>query len=202
MHGLRRNLCAVGRSGAARYLSSTGANNLRAHGNVLGGESITPESLRTFETWHRSVTSAMHADQVPDPEVLKETMYDCVDSKCKFYPPTYFTPWEGRDEMLLLLSCVSEVFGKSFVYGRQWLSPDGRDWALEFTANIGDSKKAITGIDLVKLNEEGKIVEFIVLARPPNGVTELKTQMMKKVPPRLAKLKLKQASESLSSLFG
>ena len=101
--------------------------------------------------------------------------------------------------MLLLLSCVSEVFGKSFTYGRQWVSPDGRDWALEFTAQIGNSKKGITGIDLVKLNEDGKIVEFMVLARPPNGVAELKSQMMQKVPPRLAKLKLQQG---LGSIFG
>ena len=141
----------------------------------------------------------MIADSIPDPEAIKKNMYDCVDSKCKFYPPTYFTAWEGRDEMLLLLSCVSEVFGKSFTYGRQWVSPDGRDWALEFTAQIGNSKKGITGIDLVKLNEDGKIVEFMVLARPPNGVAELKSQMMQKVPPRLAKLKLQQG---LGSIFG
>lgn len=152
---------------------------------------------QTFETWHSSVTASMHADQIPDPDTMKKNMYDCVDPKCKFYPPTYFTLWEGRDEILLLLTCVSEVFGKSFQYHRQWISPDGRDWALEFTADIGDSKKGITGIDLVKLNDEGKIVEFVVLARPPNGVAELKNQMMKKVPPRLAKLKLQQAVGSI-----
>lgn len=40
---------------------------------------------------------------------------------------------------------------------------------------------------------QGKIVEFIVLARPPNAVAELKKAMMQKVPMRLAKLKAKQA---------
>lgn len=154
---------------------------------------------QTFETWHASVTAAMHSDQVSDPELMMKSMYECVDPKAKFFPPTYFTAWEGRDEMILLLSCVSEVFGKSFTYGRQWLSPDGKDWALEFTADIGTSGKAITGIDLIKLNEDGKIIEFVVLARPPNGVAELKSQMMQKVPSRLAKLKIKQG---LSSIFG
>ena len=34
--------------------------------------------------------------------------------------------------MLVLLGCVGDVFGKSFTYGRQWLSDDGHQWALEF----------------------------------------------------------------------
>ena len=90
-------------------------------------------------------------------------------------------------------SCVSEVFGPSFEYGRQWLSDDGREWALEFTADVGDSGKTVHGIDLVSLCEEGKIMEFTVLARPPNAVAALKDAMMRKVPVRLAKLKAKQA---------
>ena len=111
----------------------------------------------------------------------------------------------------------------------QWISPDGRDWVLEFNTNIGDTKRRMTGVDMVKLNEEvslnarlqciqlnfclsfffkiyyhiivivqGKIEEFIVLARPPNAVAELKSAMMQKVPMRLAKLKAKQ---SLGNLF-
>ena len=108
-------------------------------------------------------------------------------------PPTYFTPWTGRDETCLLLSCVAEVFGPSFKYGRQWLSEDGHEWALEFTANVGDSSKVVHGIDLISLSDEGKIAEFTVLARPPNAVSALKKEMMSRVPVRLATLKAKQA---------
>ena len=38
-------------------------------------------------------------------DILKPHMHE----ECVFKPPTYFTPWTGRDETLLLLSCVSEV---------------------------------------------------------------------------------------------
>jgi hypothetical protein len=110
-----------------------------------------------------------------------------------FRPPTYFKPWVGRDETLLLLGCVSDVFGESFTYHRQWLSEDGREWALEFTADIAGTKKSVTGIDLVSLCDSGRICEFTVLARPPNAVDALKSEMMRKVPMRLAKLKAKQA---------
>ena len=93
-----------------------------------------------------------------------------------------------------LSSAVSEVFGSSFTYGRQWLSDDGCEWALEFEASIGDTGKTVQGIDLVSLCEQsGCIKEFTVLARPPNAVEALKKAMMQKVPMRLAKLKAKQA---------
>ena len=86
------------------------------------------------------------------------------------------------------------LFGPSFTYGRQWLSDDGREWALEFSASVlGDKKSTVHGIDLVSLNEAGLISEFTVLARPPNAVAALKTAMMQRVPVKLAALKAKQA---------
>ena len=116
-----------------------------------------------------------------------------MDEQCVFRPPTYYTPWTGRAETLLLLGAVSEVFGPSFKYGREWLSDDGLEWALEFTATVGDSDKVVHGIDLVSLcSQTSRIKEFTVLARPPNAVKALKDAMMAKVPVRLAKLKAKQ----------
>ena len=50
---------------------------------------------------------------------------------------------------------------------------------MEFTADVGASGKSLEGIDLVKLNEAGHIVEFTVLARPPSGVAAMKSEMMK-----------------------
>lgn len=76
---------------------------------------------------------------------------------------------------------------------RQWLSDDGREWALEFEADIGDSGRRLHGMDLISLDGGGLIKEFTVVARPPNAVAALKKEMMAKVPLRLAKLKAKQA---------
>ena len=47
--------------------------------------------------------------------------------------------------------CAIEVFGDSFKYKRQWLSPCGREWALEFETEIGNTGKIMNGIDLVSL---------------------------------------------------
>ena len=120
-----------------------------------------------------------------------------VHDNVTFHPPTYFQKWKGKDFFLTIIEAVGDVFGSSFTYGRQWVSPDGRDWALEFHAKIGDSKMFINGIDLVKLDENGQIIEFMVLARPPNGVAELKKEMMKRAGPKLAMLKAKELKKSI-----
>ena len=78
-------------------------------------------------------------------------------------------------------------------YGRQWLSDDGREWALEFSADIGATGKTLHGMDLVSLDSEGSIIEFTVLARPTNAIEALKNEMILKVPVRMATLKAKQA---------
>lgn len=121
----------------------------------------------------------------------KEILREHVAEAAVFRPPTYFKPWTGREELLVLLECAIEVFGKSFSYRRQWISEDGRDWCLEFEATIDG--KALQGVDLVKLDQDGKIVEVSVLARPPNAVEALKSAMLAKVPLRMAALRAKQA---------
>ena len=118
--------------------------------NVYGGAAASPAAKATFEAWHSSVNAVLHEgmDSEPAMAILQPHMHE----QCVFRPPTYFTPWTGRAETLLLLGAVSEVFGPSFKYGREWLSDDGLEWALEFTASVGDSGKEVHGIDLVSLS--------------------------------------------------
>eukprot|EP01134_Creolimax_fragrantissima_P004000 CFRG4000T1 len=172
------------------------ASSLKNYGNVLGGANASEESLNTFKIWHGLVDSIQSNDS---PQASINKLRPAVADNCVFKPPTYFTPWEGGDNVCILLSCAAETFGASFRYGRQWISDDGKDWALEFYADIADTGKSIDGIDLVKLDDNGRICEFTVLARPPNGVAALKSEMMKRVPPRMAAYKAKKA---LSSIFG
>ena len=186
--------------------------------SALGGAAASAAAQLTFNTWHSAVTAAMSG--APDEAMAQ--LRTRMQPECIFRPPTYFKPWAGRDETLLLLTAVSEVFGPSFRYKvqsratfppprsltpactltasassphhqRQWLSDDGRDWALEFEAQIGESGKTLHGIDLVNLTDGGLIAELSVLARPPNAVEALRQEMMRRVPVRLARLKARQA---------
>ena len=108
--------------------------------NVLGGERMTEESKKTFECWHEAVSKR-------DGKFLAGRINPLV----VFHPPTYFKPWKGEEELKVILTCAAEVFGQSFQYKRQWLSPCGREWALEFETEIGDTGKVMNGIDLIKL---------------------------------------------------
>ena len=105
--------------------------DLSQHGKVLGGDQMSPSALETFQTWHECVSySTSGNNNTEDGKKLISKLASRVDKNCTFHPPTYYSHWVGRDEFVLLISAVSEVFGKSFTYGRQWISPDGKDWAL------------------------------------------------------------------------
>ena len=190
----------------ARFCSSTKSPSTQISelnaGNVYGGEKCCPLAFETFKSWHEVVNVGV--TDKPDAKLLEvaaNKFANHVDKKVVFSPPTYFKPWVGRDEFITIISCVGEVFGKSFTYGRQWLSPDGREWALEFSANIADSGKTLNGMDVVKLDENGKIVDFYVIARPPNAVAELKKEMMARVPQRMIKMKANKTKKLATDFF-
>ena len=131
MFAARGMRVGLGRWPQRRQLSTRMAE-LRSSMNVLGGEAAPPETLRTFELWHDAVSEMAEADRVSSETA--DAFSSRVDDHVIFSPPTYFKPWEGRDEFMCLIECVGEVFGPSFTYGRQFLSPDGREWALEVMA--------------------------------------------------------------------
>ena len=64
---------------------------------------------------------------------------------------------------------------KDFSYYRQFASADGLSVVLEFSATVND--KQLKGIDMIRFDEQGLIVEFEVMVRPLNGLQELGAQM-------------------------
>ncbi|MDH5422147.1 MAG: nuclear transport factor 2 family protein [Acidimicrobiia bacterium] len=88
-----------------------------------------------------------------------------------FRPPTYWKTRSGKPVTMLILSSVMEIF-EDFEYHRQWINEN--DWALEFTARIGDL--GLKGVDLITL-QDGKITELEVVIRPPNAVEALRQEM-------------------------
>lgn len=59
--------------------------------------------------------------------------------------------------------------------------------ALEFSAAIGELE--LKGVDLVKFDEAGQIIEFEVMVRPFKALQALSTQMSERIGPELAKYK-------------
>lgn len=108
-----------------------------------------------------------------------------------FRPPTYWATWTGRGPFAVLLACVGEVFGDTLQYHREMVSEDGREWMLEFTAEVGG--RALKGVDLMHLNSAGQIEQMEVVMRPPNAVQELARRMGELVPRKMAALGINKA---------
>ena len=66
---------------------------------ALGGERCTDPAAATYRAWHVAVDDAMKGGVAGLP-LLRPHVHD----ECVFRPPTYYAPWVGGDETLLLLS--------------------------------------------------------------------------------------------------
>ena len=119
----------------------------------------------TLKRWHDFVAK-------PSAEILEEIMAEDV----KFHSPFVWKPKEGKEAAIVLLLTVAEVF-EDFGYIRQLVA--GNHLALEFEARIGDLN--LRGIDLIELNEDGRVVDFEVMIRPANGLQALGLEMAKKL---------------------
>lgn len=91
-----------------------------------------------------------------------------------FHSPVVHTPQRGRAITTLYLGAALQVFvNPSFRYVREIVGP--RDAALEFEVELDGI--VVNGIDLLRWNDAGRIVEFKVLIRPLQAI-QLIHQMM------------------------
>lgn len=89
-----------------------------------------------------------------------------------FRSPFLWRPYRGRQAAWLILSTVIDVFA-DFAYHRELVV--GNQWALEFSARVGEL--SLKGIDLIQLDDDGRIVDFEVFIRPANGLQALGAEM-------------------------
>lgn len=84
-----------------------------------------------------------------------------------FYSPVVHTPQIGKPITTMYLSAAVHVFGnESFRYVREIVGES--DAVLEFETEIDGI--TINGVDMIKWNDEGKIVEFKVMVRPLKAI--------------------------------
>ena len=95
-----------------------------------------------------------------------------------FRSPVVFEPYEGREAAGAVLAAAMTVF-EDFHYVNE--ASDGETEILVFEARIGD--RQVQGIDLVRLDAEGRVAEFTVFVRPLSGVQALIEGMRKRLEP-------------------
>ena len=91
-----------------------------------------------------------------------------------FHSPVVHTPQRGKAITLLYLQGAMHVLNSThFRYEREIIGP--RDAVLEFSTEIDGVQ--INGIDLIRWNDSGQIVDFKVMVRPLKAVNALHHKM-------------------------
>jgi hypothetical protein len=139
-----------------------------------GKPGLAPLPQRRLEGWHRFVASG-------DAAILRPLLAEDI----VFRSPIVQSPIPGRPATLLVLSTVAQIF-ENFTYHRTFVA-DTHNAALEFAANVG--KWQLKGIDLVKFNERGEMIEFEVMIRPIKGLQALAEEIGNRIGPQLMQMK-------------
>lgn len=91
-----------------------------------------------------------------------------------FYSPVVHTPQNGKMITSMYLTAAVQVFGnETFRYVREVVGES--DAVLEFETEIDGI--AVNGVDLIKWNSDGKIIEFKVMVRPLKGINIIHEKM-------------------------
>ena len=125
---------------------------------------MTIENTRkSIARWHEMLESR-------DMSILNELLAEEV----VFRSPVAFQPYPGKQVVFFILTNVIQVF-ENFTYHREFISEDGNNVVLEFSANVSDKK--LKGVDMIQFNEEGQMIDFEVMIRPKSGLEALAVQM-------------------------
>ena len=120
---------------------------------------LQPAVAESLERWHKMIAGGDLS-----------TLPSIVDADAVFRSPVANKPYASREAVVLVLNTAYQVF-ENFAYHRQLATDDGLSVVLEFSANVGD--KQLKGIDFIRFNDAGKIVDFEVMVRPLSGLQAL-----------------------------
>lgn len=128
---------------------------------------LQPQAAESLQAWHAMIAQR---DLSGLPELLHP--------QAVFRSPMAHKPYEGAPAVNLILNTVLQVF-EDFRYHRELASGEGRDVVLEFSARVGD--RELKGIDLIRFDETGRIIEFEVMVRPMSGLQALGDEMKRRL---------------------
>jgi hypothetical protein len=112
-----------------------------------------------------------------------------LDDDVVFYSPIVYTPQEGKAITSLYLRAAAGTFGGGGGDGGGGSDRATREGGFRYTKTVvaGDTAilefettmrgKYVNGVDIIRCNDEGRIVEFRVMVRPLQAVNLVHEQM-------------------------
>lgn len=122
---------------------------------------------KVVETWHRFVAGEL-------PEALDGLLADEV----VFYSPIVYTPQRGKAVTTMCVHVAAQTVPGDPVYGAfhyTQLVLAGDVAMLEFETTVGG--KYVNGVDIIRCDDTGRIVEFRVMIRPLQAINAVHEQM-------------------------
>ena len=129
-----------------------------------------------IERWHRHLRGELPGglDELLHPDVV-------------FFSPIVYTPQEGREITKLYLTAAGQTLPGDPAVGDGDGAPeeggfrytkhvlDGDTAVLEFETTVAG--KYVNGVDVIRCDDDGRIVEFRVMIRPLQAVNLVHAQM-------------------------
>jgi hypothetical protein len=116
-----------------------------------------------IQEWHRIVRER-------DADALDRLLADDV----VFHSPVVHTPQRGRPITTMYLAAAVAVFGNdTFRYVREFRTAS--EAVLEFVVTIDGIE--VNGVDMIRWNDAGKIVDFKVMLRPLKAINLIHQKM-------------------------
>lgn len=116
-----------------------------------------------LSTWHRLVRTRDTA-----------ALHDLLADDAVFHSPVVHSPQRGRALTHAYLSAAFQVFfNDSFRYVREVVQ--GHDAVLEFEVEIDGIR--VNGVDMIRCNDDGRIVDFKVMIRPLKAIQLIHQKM-------------------------
>ena len=120
-------------------------------------------TISTLAAWHELVRSR-------NPQGLDSLLAD----NAVFYSPVVYAPQVGKAITYQYLAAAFLVFvNDSFRYVRELSGP--REAMLEFQVEIDGV--SVNGVDMLRWDDEGRIVEFKVMIRPLKAINLIQQKM-------------------------
>lgn len=133
--------------------------------------------IDTIAAWHRMI-----ADKTPD------ALDDLLADDAVFHSPVVHRPQVGKALTKAYLSAASSVLGgPGFRYVREIVG--AQDAVLEFELEIDGIH--INGVDLIRWNDSGRIVDFKVMLRPLKAVNLVHQKMAAMLQAQAASISVK-----------
>jgi hypothetical protein len=124
------------------------------------------EQPDTVKAWHTFAESG-------DLALLDALLADDV----VFRSPAVFAPRPGKELTALYLRSALAVLGPSLRYVGQWY--DQSSAVLEFEAEL--DSMYVHGVDMLRWNQNGRLVSFTVMVRPIRGLQKLAELMQRQL---------------------